>query len=362
MKPKLIRDLFATLEMSPDDEALLDDLEFMARYKYDHYEMYAPGVRFMDQLVRWLRQFSPEDRSTALQLVRRRLIFISQREMQDLARFLYYNRIVPALLERIIEREQLRPYQFGVAFNNYFKTYIRQSIFIGLSDGAKIDFFRRHHIDLSQEQVIPYYRSSHEDYLASLRSELNDSTANFDWVFLIDDFIASGYTLIHEDPASSSGYSGSLCRVYSHHPGLIQAAQGVYVCHYITTRHALERASELASHLAGYQGKVRFLSALILERPSSVNSGVAGKDERERQLDENICRLCERYYSNVYEDENSRKGGGIKFGFGGIGLPLATYSNTPNNSIYLLWLQREADTNSRGFQPLFRRIDRHRQR
>ena len=68
MKPKFIRDLFASLEMSSEDEAILDDLEFMAEYKYDHYEMYAPGVRFMDQLIRWLRQFSPEDRSTALQL------------------------------------------------------------------------------------------------------------------------------------------------------------------------------------------------------------------------------------------------------------------------------------------------------
>lgn len=362
MKPKFIRDLFASLEMSSEDEAILDDLEFMAEYKYDHYEMYAPGVRFMDQLIRWLRQFSPEDRSTALQLVRRRLIFISQREMQDLARFLYYNQIVPTLLERIIEREQLRPYQFGVAFKNYFKTYIRHSIFIGLSDGAKIDFFRRHHIDLSQEQVIPYYRSSHEDYLASLRSELNDSNANFNWVFLIDDFIASGYTLIHEDPKSPNGYSGSLCRVYNHHPELIQASQGVYVCHYITTRHALERASRLASRVGGYEGKVNFLNALVLEPSCSINSGPSDKDEREQQLDLDISRLCERYYNEAYEDENSRKGGSIKFGFGGIGLPLATYSNTPNNSIYLLWLQREADSNSPGFQPLFLRINRHRQR
>jgi hypothetical protein len=347
--------------MSPEDEAILDDLEFMAEYKYNHYEMYAPGIRFTDQLIRWLRQFSPEDRAVALQLVRKRLIYISQREMQDLARFLYYNKIVPKLLERVIEKERLRPYQYGVAFKKYFPDYLRRSIFIGLSDGAKIDFFRRHHIDLSQEQVIPYYRSSHEDYLASLRKELQDNDARFEWVFLIDDFVASGYTLIHEDPAASNGLTGSLCRVYSHHPDLIRGAQNVYVCHYIATRQAMDHARKLTSHLEGYQGKVDFLNALTIEREFSVNQAEFNKDERDRRLDEAICSLCERYYSDSFEDENSRKGGSMKLGFGGVGLPLATYSNTPNNSIYLLWLHREGSGDSPGFQPLFRRINRHRQ-
>lgn len=75
------------------------------------------------------------DRATALTLVRGQVVFISQREMQDLARFLYYEQIVPRILDKIFE-DRRPPFAYGEAFES-FPHYLRRSLFIGLSDGGK---------------------------------------------------------------------------------------------------------------------------------------------------------------------------------------------------------------------------------
>lgn len=38
-------------------------LEFMGSMKYDAYDRYMPGSRFMSSLVQWLSQFDMEDRA-----------------------------------------------------------------------------------------------------------------------------------------------------------------------------------------------------------------------------------------------------------------------------------------------------------
>lgn len=351
MKPEAVRSLLTSLKI-PTSEVLLNDLEFMAAYKYDGYEMFSPPVRFLEQLFMWLDQFEEVDRPIALRFVRERLIFISQREMQDLARFLYYNRIVPALLELIIAEQALAPFDYATAFQEHFRSYLRRSLFMGLSDGAKIDFFRRHHIQLSQEQVIPYYRSSHLDYVESLRAEVGDPAASFSCVFLIDDFTGSGYTMLHESQKNS--FEGSLMRVYEHHREVIDAAKAVYVCHYIATEAAREHTRKLAARAPGY-GDKRFecLTALPLGPRSSVDPVKSGVE-----FDNAYVALRNKYFRGAFDDKNSRKGGSVKDGFGGVALPVVLYSNTPNNSIFLIWLQHASMDGE--FIPLFPRIPRHR--
>ena len=65
-----------------------------------------------------------------------------------------------------------------------------------------------------------------------------------------------------------------------------------------------------------------------------------------------IKNLCDKYYHNFKENNHHEKGGGCKYGFGGRGLAIVKYNNTPNNSIYLLW-------HSNGWDPLFKRNERH---
>src|SRR5437868_2282895 len=125
MRPEKMRSLLKSLEIPYLTNEILGDLEFMAGYKYDGYEMFGPPVRFFEQLFSWLQQFSESDRPTALKFVRERLIYISQREMQDLARFLYFNRIVPALLELISQEKKLSPYDYATAFQQHYRSYLR---------------------------------------------------------------------------------------------------------------------------------------------------------------------------------------------------------------------------------------------
>jgi hypothetical protein len=70
--------------------------------------------------------------------------------------------------------------------------------------------------------------------------------------------------------------------------------------------------------------------------------------------------MCDRYYDKSFESENTIKLGGIKYGFGNSGLPLVMYSNTPNNTIFLFWVNTENPQADPTFNALFRRINRHR--
>ena len=56
-------------------EKIFHELQFFAEYKYDYYEMFAPGRHFLEHLYIWLKQFDKEDRAIALEFVRNKLIF-----------------------------------------------------------------------------------------------------------------------------------------------------------------------------------------------------------------------------------------------------------------------------------------------
>lgn len=255
----------------------------------------------------------------------------------------------------IIKKENLRPYEFRTAFDIYFKPYLRKTLFIGLSDGARIDYFRRHHIELSQDQVIPYYRSHHDDYIEKLCTETGDAEARFQQVILIDDFTASGYTLLHKE--SDGTLNGSLIRMLESHKPIIESADKILIAYYIASRQAIDYVDSLIKEIPEYADKTKFVTAMCLELESTVK-----QREGEPSLNVKIRELCEKYYDDSFETTNSRKGGSIRLGFGGSGLTFSMHSNTPNNSIYILWLPHDDAKNGKHFYPLFRRIDRHRMR
>jgi len=355
MNDKVIQKLIKiaqSLEINDQFENL-KCLAFMAEYKYDNYEMFQPGGRFFDHFGRWLGQFHVEDRKIAVEMLCDRLVFVSQREMQELAHHLYYNVIVPEIFKLIIKEENLPPYAFRTVFDQYFKPYLRKTLFIGLSDSARIDYFRRHHIELSQDQVIPFYRSQNDDYTEKLRKETGDPNAKFQQVILVEDFTASGYTLLHKDNDETP--DGSLIRILDSHKTIIESADSILIAYYIASRQAIETVEKLIAEVPGYAGKTRFVTAMYLEPENTVK-----QQKGEPPLNIKIRELCEKYYDYTFENTNTRKGGGIRLGFGGCGLTFSMHSNTPNNSIYILWLDQEKTDNGKHFYPLFRRIDRHR--
>ena len=86
-----------------------------------------------------------------------------------------------------------------------YRKLLRQTLFIELSDGARIDVFRRANAGVvNNEQVVTaprFNKAKWDDLLKDLRADLKDDQARFAFVFLVDDFIGSGTTLLRWDSA-----------------------------------------------------------------------------------------------------------------------------------------------------------------
>jgi len=64
---------------SPEDVAReRPDLQALAAHKYDEYQQFSPGMRFVESLAVWLSNFEEmEERRDAYKFLKRHLIFIS---------------------------------------------------------------------------------------------------------------------------------------------------------------------------------------------------------------------------------------------------------------------------------------------
>jgi hypothetical protein len=79
------------MEWTPDE---IDQerplLQEMANLKWNEYQQFAPGTRFLESLVKWLQQFDNlTDKKTGYRLVRDHLIFISNEQVAHLVDILF---------------------------------------------------------------------------------------------------------------------------------------------------------------------------------------------------------------------------------------------------------------------------------
>jgi len=88
-------------------------LQLLADYKYNHYQRYGPGKRFVESLSLWLNQFEVADRPTALSMVQDRLVFISEQEIAHLVELAYPDVIVQERLRLVAEENAIAPYRVG---------------------------------------------------------------------------------------------------------------------------------------------------------------------------------------------------------------------------------------------------------
>src|SRR4051794_15704970 len=70
-------------------------LQLLSLYKYDEYQQFGPGKRFIESLALWLDQFDAADREAALRFVMHHLIFFSDAEMSHLVQMAYPDLITP---------------------------------------------------------------------------------------------------------------------------------------------------------------------------------------------------------------------------------------------------------------------------
>jgi len=341
------------------------DLQAMAAYKYDEYQQFSPGMRFVESLALWLSQFkTAHERIVAYEFVKKRLIFCSTAELNHLVRIAYPDHIRPLLLRKVATEAGYNARHVAkVAESVKFKIRQRQCLFLGLSDGAHIDVFRRSNSpELSHEQMLQTYEISSER-VESLLKKLADDMANllggaapdhmpkFRTVVLLDDLSASGKSYV--DREQDGTFGGKIGRFYrnvtdprnevSRLVDLRHTEIFVVLC--LATAQARDRLENFLKEMWEPLGTE---SAVIVVHPLQEENCLkpGGSSAFETLLHD--------YYDPTIEDEHTKKGGtDLKYGFAECGLPLVLSHNTPNNSLYLLWAE------SKKVRALFPRVSRH---
>lgn len=337
-------------------------LQAMAAFKYDEYQQFTPGMKFIESFALWLYQFrSKREREIAYDFIKNRLIFISNSEMMHLVSTAYSDCIKPILIKRVAHEMGCSEFNISkIVESEDFRVLRRQSLFFGLSDGARIDVFRRFSRELSHEQIWPIYDISSEkakDMQEELKKDLlkfdrNDLPDKFKAIFLLDDFSGSGRSYLR---VVHNTYKGKIYRVYQElfdENGALKPIVSkdlmIYVVLYAATDNAIKHIKEMMDNLfeRNYEYDVKVIQRIDDEYK-------VGKQDEDF-----IENLIEKYYDNQIEDRHTGIGGtkDLKLGFSRCALPLVLHHNTPNNSIALLWSYEDENFDLRG---LFPRVRRH---
>lgn len=344
-------------------------LGLMAKIKYDGYQDFRAGARFVESLADWLQQFPHGRREAAYDFVRNHLVYVSTPEMNHLVEDFFPETVQWRLMQAAAERRGIpnhRIWSDPAAAADY-ERLLRQTLFIELSDGARIDVFRRANAGVvSNEQILTaprVIRAKWDDVLKDLREAVGDPAARFAFVFLVDDFIGSGTTLLRWDEAKGS-WNGKLYRFWDDLAEAkvvgthFEADWVLCVHHYLATHRAAETARQrqdeaFATRTAaglGWFERVRFSYGAVLPPDFPVDAA--------RHAD--FLGLVRDYYDGSIETKHMKLGGeDARLGFGGCALPLILEHNTPNNSLALLWADTEGGDGRHAMRPLFRRRQRH---
>lgn len=356
MKAALAERLLAkVMEWTPEDVARERPiLQALADLKYDAYQQYSPGMRFVESLALWLEQFEDLDqRRVAYDFIRRRLVYLANAEMDHFAAIAYPDFIRPILIDLAAEAEGIPTFNVhAVLKSSTFSALQDSTLFCGLSDGARIDFFRRTNRQLSHEQIFQSYDLS-DQKLNELSTRLGKLGGDPPCraLVLLDDFSASGKSYFRREGDSYKGKVAKFLARTQQEPvwqRLVRLPDTkVIVAVYTATDTAVERIQAGASEFL--EAETDWFRVAVVQRlPFDIC--LAAED------DVPFGALANHYYDPSAEDEHTAKGGtDLKFGFAGGGLPLVLHHNTPNNSLFLLWAEE-----GRLVRGLFPRVSRHR--
>lgn len=360
-------------------------LEFMGSMKYDAYDRFMPGTRFMSSLVQWLSQFDEEDRTIVLEFVKKKLVFISSTQMNYLVDLLYGSKIRPILLKKATENAEMPSYMLcNKKVQCQFEIEKRSSLVIGLSDGAHTDILRRS-AGFSNEQVLTnYYPDGKKlkDMLVDLREDekLNGvENPYFRNIFLIDDFTASGKSFVRYDDEEKK-YKGKLSKIIDQicakniEPTEEEQAQGIKEelnLSYLLDPRQLEIHIDILFCMATHKAEVNICKNLdeFLEKRGydkvkyhiHVVQPLDDSLSKEITDDPVLMKVLEKpqYFLQDLKNDRAYNVGSMSnpfLGFDECALPVVLSHNTPNNSLPILWQDTDDD---KEFKGLFPRISRH---
>ena len=355
----------------PDDHANDEFrwLKLMSRLKYDGYHDFQAGMRFVENLATWLQQFKQKDRETAYTFIRQALIYIGPGEMRRLVEKFYPQTVCDRLI-RTVGAEQGVPYYRVFTDTDAcaaLKRLQRETLFMGLSDGARIDTLR--HVNskvFTNEQMVVATQIDNDkwrDLVEKLREDLHDQQAQFRIIYLVDDFAGSGSTLLRRG-SENSEWMGKLIRFKNSvenaqidvSDGILSSKWDLCIHHYVastqaeqTIKRRLNKAHEYLN-CDGWANGIHVSFGIVL--PDDLRIDNCSQNE--------FLKLTNDYYDPSIRNEHTDVGGTshLGLGYGDCALPLVLDHNTPNNSVALLWAETEGNHAS-AMRPLFRRRERH---
>lgn len=364
MKDDNAQQLLAKVMGWDDDAAIafVPKLQLLADFKYDQYQRFAPGKRFIESLALWLDQFERPDRPAALDFVLRDLIFFSEQEMSHLVQTAYADLIVHERVRLIAEEQGIAPHCISAIVRHHrFVELKLKSLYLGLSDGARTNELRRASAgEIGNEQIWQAYELGDEKVsemikamTESLQNEgLTNAAKAFNLIWLVDDFSGSGNTYIRYEDGT---FKGKIKKVYERlqDSGLVDRTHyEVFLLLYVATRQAIDHIEYWSNQFTSERGykplQVRVLCPIERSMSMTTEPTSAARDLLDNP----------KYADQSSSDKHFRLGGttDVRFGFAGCALPVVLNHNTPNNSVFLLWGPEMSK-----FPGLFPRVSRHKE-
>lgn len=333
-------------------------LQALGDFKYNDYQQFSHGIRFIESLMRWLKQFETiEEKRIAYQFVKEKLIFVSNEQMLHLVSIAFSEKVSPRIISKSAQTLNLNPYYVTkVASSEEYKANLRKTLFIGLSDGSRIDQFRRAS-QIDNEQVSTTYSISDVKSREMIKDlQVKHPDQKFNSVFLIDDFTASGKSYFRGDEEKGKIYKflRDLFKAEKFDALIDKSSLDIHILFYIATKYAIDKVE---AAIREWQVNNSFHFTLSIDAVQLIDDKV----KEDIVSNEQFINLCSKYFDATDESIINRhykvgKHAKPYLGFDECGLPLVLNHNTPNNSLPLLWLPDD-----KKFRGLFPRVTRHKE-
>ncbi len=362
MKDKLAASLLSSaMEWDTEDiKNYLTYLQTMAKFKYDNYQNYYPGRKFIESLALWVNQFEKKDRKLALDFIIDKLIFFSNEQI-----FQFISVSYPMFVQGNI-LNNLKSNGISFKYNKVNETFEykvakRKILFLGLSDGSKIEVFRRIN-NLDNEQVFVTYDLS-ESKIKDLKKDLLECKIDgkqlnekyFNSVYLIDDFSASGLSFLRYDDKKST-FKGKIQKILKIilDNSLVdpEKVNNINIILYISTEKA---KSNILLNFSKLKEKDNFYKKINLNL--YVVQMIPNESIYSLNSNKEFVEFLEKERNDDWLTKHSEVGSTKNpfLGFDECGLPVVLNHNTPNNSLPIIWF------GGKNKQPVFDRISRHKE-
>lgn len=350
--------LIQALGYDPESTSIDPEIRVMEVHskKYDDYQQFSPGFRFMESLSNWLHQFEGEDAKSAYEFVKNRLVYVSESQIRLLVESAYSAHIRPYMMRQIATEQNLPKHRVSLIHqSDAFKSDENRSLFLGLSDGARTDVFRRACPHLSNEQVWLTYSVSEEKIKDFKKYLKNKNESTFKYVWLMDDFSASGTSFIREEGGEWKGKIPKTLRTIQENREFFDKDVKVCVVLYIASHVTEQHFNSLISKYMKAEGFEDLpLPTLKIIQKLDKSVRLSNKNPSDKSFLELVD--SDIYYDHSIYSDSAKVGGtkDLKRGYAEGCLPLVLAHNTPNNSVSMLW----SFENSK-FVGLFPRVNRH---